>query len=179
MPEANTRLREIDFVELVESSSGHGIAAQARRRLVVDAKMDWFRLRGYLAVLAAVLWSSGSRSRQRVIPNHRRSLHSLKKRLLRLRETSNEQMKTRGFDPTPSGASPEGSNWESAHLGSFRSRSEFCRKPCVPRKIQATASVPKKTVSIEGCTPGFCAHFAPKFFKLRIERVFNRENKNR
>jgi hypothetical protein len=62
MPEANTRLREIDFVELVESSSGHGIAAQARRRLVVDAKMDWFRLRGYLAVLAAVLWSSGSRS---------------------------------------------------------------------------------------------------------------------
>jgi hypothetical protein len=31
------------------------------------------------------------------------------------------------------------------------------------KKIQTTASVPKKSVSLQGCTPGFCAHFEPKF----------------
>ena len=31
------------------------------------------------------------------------------------------------------------------------------------KKIQTTASVPKKSVSLQGCTPGFCAHFAPKY----------------
>jgi len=30
------------------------------------------------------------------------------------------------------------------------------------KKTQTTASVPKKSVSLQGCTPGFCAHFAPQ-----------------
>ena len=33
--------------------------------------------------------------------------------------------------------------------------------------MQATAGVPTEFVSLKGCTPAFCAHFAPKLYVIR------------